>query len=286
MPEAAVSIDLFWPSVCEAARCGDIELVRDHVTIDPTCVHKRGQGVGFRCDSRCSLRICKCWRYSGSFSRFPLFSDISPLHSSARYGQLDVCRLLLASKAEITNDKWCDTRRNMRICKCGRDSAFVCNGFMTFFCVGVKLPCTCLLVTVTPIFVDCSSRPKLKSMRETISTTPAIACASSANAGVIPLSVSTISRRSLRRRETPLHLSSCHGRFDVCRLLLHSKAHVNECDRRCDTRRKMHICKCGRDSAVVLSPSVLGEALLCTCVRSTVTPKFVGCSSRPKLKLM
>ena len=198
MPEAAAWMG---PCVCQAARRGDIELVRDHVTIDPTCVHKRGD----LCDSRCSLRI------------------------SPRVLQM------LAS---------------FRCC---------CHYFELYFyamlCSVTNLPCTPLLDMVNSMFVGFSSRPKPKS-RTINGATPSVICAF-ANAGVIPVLFSTISYCSLCRRETPLYLSSRHGHIDVCRFLLFSKAKVNECDRRCDIRCYLRICKCGRDSGFVFNVCIL-----------------------------
>ena len=75
----------------DAVRSGDLALVKDHVTVDETCVNS----LDAMYNSTPLLKDEFILNY------FVLFSKRTPLHLSAENGHLEMSRLLVSLKADI-----------------------------------------------------------------------------------------------------------------------------------------------------------------------------------------
>ena len=87
--------------VIEAAKSGDLELVKEHVLADAGCVHTTDGGYDSLLCAHVSKRTC-C-----SAPIFPIFSNPffcskrTALHYSSEIGHLDITRFLVESGANL-----------------------------------------------------------------------------------------------------------------------------------------------------------------------------------------
>ena len=97
--------------VFEAAISGDASLVADHIIASPACVHIRNNGSRWGQGNAVAL----LQRFMRVFVLFLNFccscsAGCNLLHLTSRNGHVEVCRLLVACKADINDkDNWCDS---------------------------------------------------------------------------------------------------------------------------------------------------------------------------------
>jgi hypothetical protein len=133
------------PNIYNAASDGDFELVRNHVIADPACVNKLRSGC---CNPgwaplhhsswNCHLEVCQflvaskadvnsktaAYRSLSTIlaDGVHLYTDeghLSPLHCSSATGSLEICKLLVASKADV-NAQTRDSSTPLHYCCTGR----------------------------------------------------------------------------------------------------------------------------------------------------------------------
>jgi hypothetical protein len=102
-------------NIADAVSSGDVELVRDHLILDPLSVHRRL----YRCDTRRCMRFSKLWQHSASYLNavIPVFvsRQETPLHLACHNGVVEVCTLLLKCKADVNaTNEYSHGRRHMR----------------------------------------------------------------------------------------------------------------------------------------------------------------------------
>ena len=182
----------------KAAIDGNVELVRDHVAANPACVNARdgrnGQG----------------W---------------TPLVLSSYEGHLNVCRFLVAHKADVNAD--IGDGRTPLLCASGRST---CRGYLAIcqFLVEHKAD-----VNAKDDWYD--TRPYARNLKSMCNT----------------CFMSTFSSSPFVSSSTSLHKSSKEGHLAICQFLVEHKADVNAKNNEYDTRPYARIRKCRRNSCFV-----------------------------------
>jgi hypothetical protein len=94
--QAAASLRLaVMPNIFDAASRGNCALVRDHLAVDPSCIkHRDGRHAPMSlCQSALTRHLfCHTFRF---------ISEHTPLHKSARYGHVDVCKILVQAGSDL-----------------------------------------------------------------------------------------------------------------------------------------------------------------------------------------